>query len=43
VVALAGIGFSRLGGRKTPWQVRDEAAAAVEAEIAARNAERTVR
>lgn len=40
IVALAGIGFSRLGGRKTPWQLRDEAAAAVEAEIAARNAAR---
>jgi hypothetical protein len=40
VVAIAGIGFSRLGGRKTPWQVRDEAAAAAEAEIAARNAMR---
>jgi hypothetical protein len=40
IVALAGIGLSRLGGRKTPWQVRDEAAAAVEAEIAARNASR---
>ncbi|GAB3581356.1 TspO/MBR family protein [Hymenobacter daeguensis] len=43
IVALAGIGFSRLGGRKTPWQLRDEAAAAVEAEIAARNAERAGR
>ncbi|MBO2012014.1 hypothetical protein [Hymenobacter negativus] len=40
IVALAGIGFSRLGGRKTPWQLRDEAAVAVEAEIAARNAAR---
>lgn len=40
LVALVGIGFSRLGGRKTPWQVRDEAAAAVEAEIAARKAAR---
>ena len=38
VVALAGIGFSRIGGRKTPLQVRDAAAAVVEAEIAARKA-----
>ena len=36
VVVIGGGIFSRLGGRKTPWQVRDEAAAAVEAEIAAR-------
>ena len=36
VVALFGIGFSRIGGRKTPSQVRDEAAAVIEAEIAAR-------
>ncbi len=42
VVAIAGIVLSRLGGRKTPWQLRDEAAAAAEAEIAARNATRTV-
>jgi hypothetical protein len=40
VVAIGGIAFSRLGGRKTPWQVRDEAVAAVEAEIAARRAVR---
>ncbi|MGY3087957.1 cbb3-type cytochrome oxidase subunit 3 [Hymenobacter sp. UYAg731] len=40
VVAIAGVVLSRLGGRKTPWQVRDEAAAAAEAEIAARNAMR---
>ena len=40
VVAIAGIMFSRLGGRKSPWQLRDEAAAAAEAEIAARNASR---
>ena len=37
VVAIAGFVLSRLGGRKTPWQLRDEAAAAAEAEIAARN------
>ena len=40
VVAIGGPLLSRLGGRKTAWQVRDEAAAAVEAEIAARNAAR---
>ena len=40
VVALGGIVLSRLGGRKTAWQLRDEAAAAAEAEIAARNADR---
>ncbi|MDB5269430.1 MAG: hypothetical protein JWP58_2470 [Hymenobacter sp.] len=40
VVAIAGFVLSRLGGRKTPWQVRDEAAAAAEAEIAARNSMR---
>ena len=40
VVAIAGVVLSRMGGRKTPWQVRDEAAAAAEAEIAARNAMR---
>ena len=39
-VAVGGVVLSRLGGRKTPWQLRDEAAAAVEAEIAARNASR---
>ena len=35
-VAIGGLVLSRLGGRKTPWEVRDEAAAAAEAEIAAR-------
>ena len=40
VVAIAGFVLSRLGGRKTPWQLRDEAAVAAEAEIAARNAMR---
>lgn len=40
VVAIAGIVLSRMGGRKTPWQLRDEAVAAAEAEIAARNAMR---
>ncbi|MBF9221821.1 hypothetical protein [Hymenobacter ruricola] len=40
VVAIAGVVLSRLGGRKTPWQLRDEAAAAIEAEIAARKAAR---
>ena len=40
VVAIGGLLLSRLGGRKTAWQLRDEAAAAVEAEIAARNAAR---
>jgi hypothetical protein len=43
VVAIGGFVLSRLGGRKTPWQLRDEAAAAVEAEIAARNAARAGR
>ena len=40
VVAIGGLLLSRLGGRKTAWQLRDEAAATVEAEIAARNATR---
>ena len=40
VAAIGGVVLSRLGGRKTPWQLRDEAAAAIEAEIAARNAAR---
>lgn len=40
VVAIGGLMLSRLGGRKTAWQLRDEAAAAAEAEIAARNATR---
>ncbi|UOQ97558.1 hypothetical protein MUN81_20285 [Hymenobacter sp. 5317J-9] len=38
--AIGGVVLSRLGARKTPWQLRDEAAAAIEAEIAARNAAR---
>ena len=38
VVAIGGFVLARLGSRKTPWQLRDEAAAAVEAEIAARRA-----
>ncbi|MDQ2770151.1 MAG: hypothetical protein M3Y54_06595 [Bacteroidota bacterium] len=38
VVAIGGFVLARLGGRKTPWQLRDEAAAAAEAEIAARRA-----
>ncbi|WP_201983644.1 hypothetical protein [Hymenobacter rubidus] len=38
--AIGGVMLSRLGGRKTPWQLRDEAAAAIEAEIAARKAAR---
>ena len=38
VVAIGGFVLARLGGRKMPWQVRDEAAAAAEAEIAARRA-----
>ena len=40
IAAIGGMIVSRLGGRKAPWQLRDEAAAAVEAEIAARNADR---
>ena len=40
LVAIGGVILSRLGGRKTPWQLRDEAAAAAEAEIAARKAAR---
>ena len=36
VVGIGGLVLSRLGGRKTAWQLRDEAAAAAEAEIAAR-------
>ena len=42
LVAIGGIMLSRLGGRKSPWQLRDEAVAAAEAEIAARNAARVV-
>lgn len=42
VVTIGGIILSRLGGRKSPWQLREEAAAAAEAEIAARNASRVV-
>ena len=38
VAVIGGVVLSRLGGRKTPWQLRDEAAAAAEAEIAARRA-----
>ncbi|MBD2724494.1 hypothetical protein [Hymenobacter armeniacus] len=38
--AIGGVVLSRLGARKTPWQLRDEAAAAIEAEIAARKAAR---
>lgn len=38
LVTISGIMLSRMGGRKTPWQLRDEAAAAIEAEIAARKA-----
>lgn len=37
-VAIGGIALSRMGSRKTPWQLRDEAAKAVEAEIVARKA-----
>jgi hypothetical protein len=36
VAAIGGIILSRVGGRKSPWQLRDEAAAAAEAAIAAR-------
>jgi len=36
--AVGGIAFSRLGGRKQPWELAAEAAAVAEAEIAARNA-----
>jgi hypothetical protein len=35
VAAIGGFALSRLGGRKTPWQLRDDAAAIAEAEIAA--------
>jgi len=38
VAAIGGAVLSRLGGRKAPWELRDQAAAAAEAEIAARNA-----
>ncbi|MBF9236439.1 hypothetical protein I2I05_03430 [Hymenobacter sp. BT683] len=38
VAAVLGIVMSRQGGRKQPWQLRDEAAAAAEAEIAASRA-----
>ena len=38
VAIVGGFILSRLGGRKAPWQLRDEAAAAAEAAIAARNA-----
>lgn len=40
VVAIGGFVLARLGGRKTAWQLRDEAVAAAEADIAARNATR---
>jgi hypothetical protein len=40
VLVVGGLVLSRLGGRKTAWQLRDEAAAAAEAEIATRNAAR---
>lgn len=40
LVTIGGIILSRMGSRKTPWQLRDEAVAAAEAEIAARNAAR---
>ena len=36
VVAIGGLVLARQSGRKTAWQLRDEAAVAVEAEIAAR-------
>ncbi|WP_157780885.1 tryptophan-rich sensory protein [Hymenobacter sedentarius] len=42
-VTVLGIVLSRRGGRKTPWQLRDEAVAAVEAEIAAARAAREMR
>ena len=35
VAVVLGAVLSRRGGRKTPWQIRDEAVAAAEAEIAA--------
>ncbi|WP_426058815.1 hypothetical protein [Hymenobacter sp. B1770] len=38
VAAVLGVVLSRRGGRKEPWQLRDEAAAAAEAEIAASRA-----
>ena len=38
LVAVLGIVLSRQGGRKEPWQLRDEATAAAEAEIAASRA-----
>ncbi|HEX8329968.1 MAG TPA: hypothetical protein VF629_20695 [Hymenobacter sp.] len=40
VAAIGGFVLSRVGGRKSPWQLRDEAAAAAEAEIAARRSVR---
>ncbi|MBD2768752.1 tryptophan-rich sensory protein [Hymenobacter sp. BT664] len=40
VVTIAGVVLARLGGRKQPWELRDQAAAAAEAEIAARNSVR---
>ena len=40
VATIAGLLLARVGGRKQPWQLRDEAAAAAEAEIAARDSVR---
>ncbi|WP_310395840.1 hypothetical protein [Hymenobacter sp.] len=40
VAAIAGVLLAWLGGRKQPWQLREQAAAAAEAEIAARKAVR---
>ncbi len=40
VTAIAGVGLSQLGGRKQPWELAAEAAAAAEAEIAARKSMR---
>jgi Na+/H+ antiporter NhaD/arsenite permease-like protein len=36
VAAIGGALLSRIGGRKKPWELRDAAAAAAEAQIAAR-------
>jgi hypothetical protein len=38
VAVVLGVVLSRRGGRKEHWQLRDEAAAAAEAEIAASQA-----
>jgi hypothetical protein len=40
VAAIVGLLLARVGWRKQPWQLRDEAAAAAEAEIAARDSVR---